>query len=249
VAVPLAPLATSTTRSAPIDRQLAVASGGQVALLAALAASVDLGPVGWLAGLTYAAGIHHLLARAARRAGTTTLGPADLVTLGRAALVAGVTALVAGGLAGAAVPAATLIVIASVALALDAVDGRVARRTGTASALGARFDMEVDAFLVLVLSVHVAGIVGPWALAMGLMRYVFVAAGRLLPWLRGTTPPSYVAKTVAAVQGVVLVVAASRLLPHPVTVTLVAVALALLVWSFWRTVRLLWQSERAGSAG
>ena len=39
---------------------------------------------------------------------------------------------------------------------LDAVDGQVARRTGTVSALGARFDMEVDAFLILVLSVYVA---------------------------------------------------------------------------------------------
>ena len=47
----------------------------------------------------------------------------------------------------------------SVALALDGVDGQVARRTGTVSALGARFDMEVDAFLVLVLSVHVAVLV------------------------------------------------------------------------------------------
>jgi phosphatidylglycerophosphate synthase len=136
-----------------------------------------------------------------------------------------------------------------VALALDAVDGKVARRTGTVSPVGARFDMEVDAFLVLVLSVHVAGIVGPWALAMGGMRYAFVAAGRLLPWLRGPVPPSYFAKTVAAVQGVVLVVAASGLLPEPVTVALVAVALTLLVWSFARTVWQLWPAERVAAAG
>ena len=51
--------------------------------------------------------------------------------------------------------------MATVALLLDAVDGQVARRTNTVSALGARFDMETDAFLVLVLSVYVAPIVGP----------------------------------------------------------------------------------------
>ena len=34
-----------------------------------------------------------------------------------------------------------------------AVDGRVARCTGTVSRLGARFDMEVDAVLILVLAV------------------------------------------------------------------------------------------------
>ena len=46
--------------------------------------------------------------------------------------------------------------LAVVALALDAVDGRVARRTGTVSPFGARLDGEADAFLMLVLSVHVA---------------------------------------------------------------------------------------------
>ena len=43
-----------------------------------------------------------------------------------------------------------------VALALDWVDGQVARRTGTCSAFGARFDMETDAFLILVLSAYAA---------------------------------------------------------------------------------------------
>ena len=46
--------------------------------------------------------------------------------------------------------------LAAVALALDPADGWLARRTGTASALGARFDGEVDAFLILALSVYVA---------------------------------------------------------------------------------------------
>ena len=35
---------------------------------------------------------------------------------------------------------------------LDLVDGWVARRTGTASPFGARFDLETDAALILVLS-------------------------------------------------------------------------------------------------
>ena len=45
--------------------------------------------------------------------------------------------------------------------------------------------MEVDAFLILVLSVYVARSTGAWVLAIGAARYVFVAAGWLLPWLRG----------------------------------------------------------------
>ena len=103
--------------------------------------------------------------------------------------------------------------MSAVALVLDDVDGRVARRTGTASPLGARFDMEVDAFLILVLSVYVARSVGSWVLAIGLARYAYVAAGWVLPWLREPVPPRYWGKVVAAIQGIVLTIAASGVLP------------------------------------
>ncbi len=98
------------------------------------------------------------------------------------------------------------------ALILDGVDGKVARHTGTSSALGARFDMEVDAFLILVLSVYVSMSLGPWVLLIGAMRYVFVAAARAMPWLNGELPPSTARKTVAALQGVVLLVAGAGIL-------------------------------------
>ena len=77
-----------------------------------------------------------------------------------------------------------LVVLATIALILDGVDGQVARRTNTVTALGARFDMEVDTFLLLVLSAHIAPALGVWVLAIGLMRYAWVAARWLLPWLR-----------------------------------------------------------------
>ena len=48
-----------------------------------------------------------------------------------------------------------IISLGTVAMLLDGTDGRVARRTGTTSAFGARFDMELDAFLLLALSVLV----------------------------------------------------------------------------------------------
>jgi hypothetical protein len=68
------------------------------------------------------------------------------------------------------------------------------------------------------------------------MRYVFVAASWAMPWLTASLYPSMARKTVAAVQGVVLVVAVSGLLPVPVTFAAVAVALASLVWSFGRDI-------------
>jgi phosphatidylglycerophosphate synthase len=152
-----------------------------------------------------------------RRSRRQLLGPANQVTLARATLVGGVAALAADSIQG-RVPLGVLVTLASVALALDAVDGQVARRTGTTSALGARFDMEVDAFLILVLSVVVAQSLGGWVLAIGALRYAFVAAAVVLPWLRASLPPRLSRKTVAALQGIVLVVAsagAARLVLRP----------------------------------
>ncbi|WP_326558091.1 CDP-alcohol phosphatidyltransferase family protein [Micromonospora sp. NBC_01796] len=216
----------------------------QVVLLAGLAGTVGLGPAGWLAGVTYGAVMCVLLTRGLRDSGTGRLSPADRVTLSRATLVGGVTALTVDSF-DRPTPVGLLVTLTAVALVLDAVDGHVARRTGTTTALGARFDMEVDAFLLLVLSVYVVEPVGVWALAIGGMRYVFVVAIWVLPWMRGTLPPRYWRKVVAATQGIVLVLAAADVLPRPLTVTAVAVALALLVESFGRDVGWLWQHRPA----
>lgn len=208
----------------------------QLALLAALAATVGLGAAGWAVGVTYGVMTAALLTRGLIDQGKDSLGPADRVTLARAVLVGGVAALVGDSFAGStSVPA--LVGLAAVALALDAVDGGVARRTGTVSTLGARFDMEVDASLILVLSGYVAVTFGQWwLLAIGAARYLFVAAGWPLPWMRGSLPPRYWRKVVAAVQGVVLALTAAEVLPTPVTNAALAGALVLLAESFGRDV-------------
>src|ERR1700761_1778062 len=110
-----------------------------------------LGPTGWAVGLVCGGVMSLALAGGCSYWDTVRLGPADWVTLTRAALAAGIAALVADSFAE-SVPVALLVSLASVALILDAVDGRIARRTGTTSALGEHMDAEVDAFLILVLS-------------------------------------------------------------------------------------------------
>ena len=167
-------------------------------------------------------------------------GPANAITAVRAGLTVVLAVLVVRSF-GHDVPVALVVVLASVALATDALDGRVARRTGTVSRFGARFDMETDAALLLVLSTYVARDVGLWVLAIGLARYVFLAAKVPLPWLRGQAPPRRWCKVVAALQGVVLLIVASGLLPEPVAVAALLVALALLVESFAHEAWDLWR--------
>jgi phosphatidylglycerophosphate synthase len=229
-------------------REPAAGVGAQILLLALLWVAVGLSPAGWVAGTAYAVVVSAILTGALFRARPRSLGPADLVTLARAELVGGVTALVTTDLAGRHAPVTLVVVLATVALVLDGVDGYVARRTGTVSALGARFDMEVDAFLILVLSCFVAGSVGAWVLAIGAMRYAFGAAAWVAPWLRAPLPPSFARKTVAALQGIALVIASAEVTPAPVASGLAGLALAALVWSFGRDIWWLWRHQHLPAA-
>ncbi|NIH83688.1 CDP-alcohol phosphatidyltransferase family protein [Amycolatopsis granulosa] len=225
-------------RTIPARQEQAVAAGALLVLVSGLALTVGLTPAAWVAGAGYGGALWVLLTGALRRAGRVALGPADRVTLARATLTGGVLALVAAGSSG-PVPAG----LAALALALDAVDGRVARRTATVSPLGARFDLEADAVLILVLCVPVAVVLGPWVLLIGAMRYAFVAAGWVLPWLRGPLAPDRARKAVAAAQGVTLLVVVAGVLPRGAALAGTAVALAALVWSFGRDVRTLWRTR------
>ncbi|WP_304454848.1 CDP-alcohol phosphatidyltransferase family protein [Nocardiopsis sp. YSL2] len=221
---------------------VSVAAGVPPETAVLTAGGIGLGPVGWTMGAVYLVAGAAALRWAMRRAGRGALGPADRVTLVRAALIGGVTALVADGGHTWAVVA-----LALPALLLDLVDGFVARRTGTESDFGARFDMETDAFLILVLSVHAVQYLGPWVLLIGAMRYVFGAAAWVAPWLSGPLPPSRARKRVAALQGAALVAAAPALLPVWAATVLVAGALAALLWSFGRDVVRLWHSRECGA--
>jgi phosphatidylglycerophosphate synthase len=231
-------------QTAPVTALIA-----QMLLIAGLAIAVGLSGVGlspaaWGVGVTCGLITNAGLARGLSYYRADRLGPADWVTLARAALAAVVAALVADSF-GEPVPVTLLVSLAAVALALDAVDGWVARRTRTMATLGARFDGEVDAFLILVLSVYVARSAGAWVLAIGAARYAFLAAGWPLPWMRAELPPRFWRKTVAAAEGVLLTVAASNLLSRTVTQALLVVALALLAESFGRDVWWLWSNRHA----
>ena len=221
---------------------------GQAVLLGLLAGTVGVGARGWAVGLLVGVATDAGLVYALWRAAAVTAGPANAVTLARATVVAAVAALVTDGTVS-PLHLRTTLALAALALALDAVDGQVARRTGSSSQIGARFDGEVDALLILVLSVAVAQSTGSgwWVLAIGGWRYAFGAAGWLLPWLRRPLPASLWRKTVAAVQGVTLAVALSGLLPPAVMVTCLAAALILLTESFCHDIRWLWSRRRSSS--
>jgi phosphatidylglycerophosphate synthase len=170
------------------------------------------------------------------------VGAANLVTAGRLLLVLGVGSLALRPPSSAL--AWTAVIVCTTAALLDIVDGKVARSTGTSSAFGARFDMEVDALLIVTLTVlgWQYGKAGVWVLLSGALRYVFVAAGWLLPWLAAPLPPSLRRKTVCVVQIVALIVVIGPVIRPPFSTLIAAAALATLGYSFLVDTVWLWRA-------
>lgn len=178
------------------------------------------------------------------------MGWANRITLFRATLTLPVAGFAASpGIVGG--PTAWwAVAIAGTALALDGVDGAVARSSGTATTFGARFDMELDAFLILVLSwlAWTSTPVGAWVLGIGLLRYAFVAAGALVPRLRGDLPPSPRRKIICVVQSIGLLVVLAPPAPTVLATGAAGAALVLLLYSFAVDTRWLLVSGRFTSA-
>ncbi|MGI9435026.1 MAG: CDP-alcohol phosphatidyltransferase family protein [Geminicoccaceae bacterium] len=167
-------------------------------------------------------------------------GEANQATLLRSGLVCliGSTLLASGAAPYVGWP---LIGLIAVALALDAVDGFLARRFNVSSAFGARFDMEIDALLLLILSLLVwrTGQAGIWVLAIGLMRYAFVAAGWFQPFLNGPLGRSWRRKSICALQGIALLACLLPPLDQTKAMIIAAGALTCLVVSFALDIRML----------
>ena len=165
-------------------------------------------------------------------------GPANTTTTVRLALVALLVASLGEPSSGALAWSAAAVTL--VATALDGVDGWLARRSNTSSAFGARFDMEIDALLITALALLAwrwdkAGV---WVLACGLMRYAFVAAGWVWPWVERPLPASTRRKAICVVQIVGLAIIVLPVVRAPLSAWLAAATLIVLSYSF--LVDVLW---------
>lgn len=170
-----------------------------------------------------------------------TFGFANQITTLRAAIVALITALVGETVA----PSATIVVAAAGMLVamLDGLDGRLARAAAMSSPFGARFDMEIDALLILALSLLAWQLekAGAWIVISGLLRYLFVAAGWFLPWMRRPLPHSFRRRITCIVQIVGLGLVLLPAVPPAVSVWLAVALVATLTYSFLVDTVWLWR--------
>ncbi len=147
-----------------------------IIVLAATAVSLLFGSP-WVLGLALFASFAHLVYD--HRGAHTPLG-----TFGWANGVTGVRlGLVLVAVVGLVHGVSAIVIVSVAILALDAIDGWIARRTNSSSAFGELFDMETDAAFVLTMSwlLAVEREVGVWALIPGLWRYTYVLWETALP--------------------------------------------------------------------
>lgn len=167
------------------------------------------------------------------------LGLCNHITLVRLVLV---SALMAPLMAGAP-PSWAFFAVAAVALSLDGVDGWLARRHQLVSGFGARFDVEVDSILALVLALNAAlgTEIGLAAALLGLPRYGFGLAAMAFPWMRRALPDRFSRKVVCVLQLALVIALQAPILPPVLALVLVPPVAAALIWSFAKDVIWLWQ--------
>lgn len=125
-------------------------------------------------------------------------------------------------------------ITATITLCMDGLDGYLARKTGLSSAFGARFDMETDALLALVITLFLwqSDKVGIWVLGLGVMRYAFLAAAHWCKPLNAPLYPSLRRKTVCVIQVGALCLMLCPWLSATQAVAVGALALLSLSYSF-----------------
>jgi phosphatidylglycerophosphate synthase len=132
-------------------------------------------------------------------------------------------------------------------IGLDAVDGFLARRFQQSSEFGQYFDMEADAFYVLLLTIllYQSGKVGTWVLVPGILRYVYVIVISLIGWQDRELQGSFLAKVIGG--GFFVILPWPFIIPEPLGAYVLAGMTILLFWSFGVSFYELYQVGKKNS--
>ena len=177
-----------------------------------------------------------------RRYPHRAVGLCNMVTLLRFMLVATLCA----PLLGTAEPWFAL-AMAAIVLALDGLDGWLARWQGVVSTYGARFDMEVDSAFAMILALNVwaYGNTGAIVLLLGLPRYAFVVATWVWPWLGRPVPDRFSRKLACVLQIVALIALLAPPVAEVAALPVLTAAITILVFSFGHDIIWLHRQKRS----
>lgn len=139
-----------------------------------------------------------------------------------------------------------LVGLAALTLALDGLDGWLARRSGLRSEFGARFDVESDVAFATVLALLAwqADKAGLWFVALGVLRPAYLGASLFWAALRIPLPDAYWRKCMAAMQMIVQVALLAPIVVPPLSTGIAGVLLSVMILSFAVDIR--WQFQQHG---
>lgn len=126
----------------------------------------------------------------------------------------------------------TIFTLALVIVALDGVDGYLARRFNTVSQFGSYLDMETDAFYVMSMATILfhLNVFGLWILGTGLIRYLYFPIIYFLKPIQKKEDRNYLAQVIAVI--LMLSLPTCLILPEQLRFPIMAIAAFLLVCSF-----------------
>jgi phosphatidylglycerophosphate synthase len=183
------------------------------------------------------------------RAGTGAFTPRG--DFGAPNLITALRLLVTGaiGFGWGELPSFTLAAVVLGLWVLDGVDGWLARRTGHSSEFGARFDMEADAFMVLMVELVLwqRGGFGAWILLTGVLRYAYMLSLAVVPSRRGEVPRSSMGRY--AFGCLVLGLIGAIAVPHAIATWTAAIGTALVSASFARSFHWSYRAPSVRASG
>lgn len=223
-----------------LEAGIGIAVFGAIAMALYAISAIDIGHGGLFLGSAIYLIIGIMVLKGLRQhCPHTHFGLANTITLMRAAFSSFLFALSADSLGG-HLPWPDLFTqwlitaLAAAFLALDGLDGLIARHTRMESRFGAQFDMHVDALFVLSLCLLlvISKLAAPWVLFNGLIFYVFHAAKHIWPAFEGELPPRWRRKAICVIQTILLITALAPVTPFWAAQLACLTGLALLIWSF-----------------
>lgn len=138
----------------------------------------------------------------------------------------------------------SIIILSTVVLSLDGVDGWLARKFSCASEFGEYFDKETDAFFMLLLCwmLYRDQRLEIWILFPGLMRYLFVVFLMLANPAKYKEPQTTTGKTIFVVTVIILIFCFTEY--KQIYQPLAMMMTLLLSYSFIDTIRLIYQAGK-----
>lgn len=128
-----------------------------------------------------------------------------------------------------------LFMMLSIAVGLDVLDGYVARKLKQSSPLGLHYDMEVDAFFVMIMGVYFFFYrdVPVWVLIPGILRYLYTMMMAVWPKQSFVEKKQKYASVVAGLFFIILLI--SLMITEPAQLFLLGLGTVLIIASFSRS--------------